>query len=366
MRIAQVSPLYERVPPRYYGGTERIVSYLTEELVEQGHEVTLFASGDSKTKARLVAGSELGLRLDPEAADYNPYHVLQLEQVMQEAEAFDIIHFHTDYPHFPLSRRLQTANVTTFHGRLDLPDLVPVFREFSDTPVISISNSQKEPLPWMNWQDTVYHGLPIDLYRQGNGDGGYLAFLGRICPEKRLDRAIEIAKRTNIRLKVASKVDVADQEYMDTNIRPLLDHPLIEFLGEIGHDEKQKLLGGASALLFPIDWCEPFGLVMIESMACGTPIIAYRAGSVPEVIDHGVTGFIVENIDESVEAVKNIQDLDRNRCRQVFEGRFSSARMAADYLKTYRKLIAIKNNVNLHGDNGNGSISSESSPRRLS
>jgi len=218
----------------------------------------------------------------------------------------------------------------------------------------------------MNWQDTVYHGLPIDLYRQRNGDGGYLAFLGRICPEKRLDRAIEIAKRTNIRLKVASKVDVADQEYMDTNIRPLLDHPLIEFLGEIGHDEKQKLLGGASALLFPIDWCEPFGLVMIESMACGTPIIAYRAGSVPEVIDHGVTGFIVENIDESVEAVKNIQDLDRNRCRQVFEGRFSSARMVADYLKTYRKLIAIKNNVNLHGDNGNGSISSESSPRRLS
>ena len=216
----------------------------------------------------------------------------------------------------------------------------------------------------MNWQDTVYHGLPIDLYRQGNGEGGYLAFLGRICPEKRLDRAIEIAKRTNIRLKVASKVDAADQEYMDTNIRPLLDHPLIEFLGEIGHDEKQRLLGDASALLFPIDWCEPFGLVMIESMACGTPVIAYRAGSVPEVIDDGVTGFIVENIDESVEAVKNIQDLDRNRCRQIFEGRFSSARMAADYVKTYGKLIAIKNNANPQSDNG--FIASESTPRRMS
>jgi glycosyltransferase involved in cell wall biosynthesis len=317
---------------------------------------SLYLRVATRKQRRLVAGSEVGLRLNPETADYNPYHVLQLEQVMQEAEAFDIIHFHTDYPHFPLSRRLQTANVTTFHGRLDLPDLVPMFREFSDSPVISISNSQKEPLPWMNWQETVYHGLPIDLYRQGNGEGGYLAFLGRICPEKRLDRAIEIAKRTNIRLKVASKVDAADQEYMDTNIRPLLAHPLIEFLGEIGHDEKQKLLGGAGALLFPIDWCEPFGLVMIESMACGTPVIAYRAGSVPEVIDDGVTGFIVESIDESVEAVKNIQDLDRNRCRQIFEGRFSSARMAADYVKTYRKVIAIKNN--LHSDNGNGFISS--------
>ena len=227
-----------------------------------------------------------------------------------------------------------------------------MFREFSDTRVISISNSQKEPLPWMKLARHCYHGLPIDLYRQGNGEGDYLAFLGRICPEKRLDRAIEIAKRTNIKLKVASKVDTADQEYMDTNIRPLLDHPLIEFLGEIGHDEKQRLLGGASALLFPIDWCEPFGLVMIESMACGTPVIAYRAGSVPEVIDDGVTGFIVENIDESVEAVKNIQDLDRNRCRQVFEGRFSSSRMAADYVKTYGKLIAIKNNVNPQSDNG--------------
>jgi glycosyltransferase involved in cell wall biosynthesis len=340
MRIAQVSPLYERVPPRYYGGTERIVSYLTEELVSQGHEVTLFASGDSSTKARLIAASERGLRLDSEAEDYLAYNVLQLEQVLEQADAFDIIHFHIDYIHFPFSRRSQTASVTTLHGRLDRPELIALFRKFDDLPVISISNAQRGPLPTIKWQGTVYHGLPLDLYRQGRGLGDYLAFLGRISPEKRVDRAIEIAKRAKARLKIASKVDPADREYMETKIRPLLDDPLIEFIGEIERDEKEKFLGEAHALLFPIDWSEPFGLVMIEAMACGTPVIAYRDGSVPEVIDPGLTGFVVESIEESLDALDKIQHLDRNRCRQVFEQRFSTARMADDYLRIYERLLS--------------------------
>ena len=339
MKIAQVSPLAERVPPIGYGGTERIVAYLSDELIRQGHELTLFASGDSVTEGKLVAGSDRALRLNSAVVDPLAYDVLQLEQVLQQAEAFDIIHFHTGYLHFPTFRRQQTPNVTTFHGRLDVPDLQHIFSELADQRVISISNSQREPFPHMNWQGTVYHGIPLDLYKPGQGRGEYLAFLGRISPEKRVDRAIEIAKRVNMKIKIAAKIDNADREYMETKIRPLLDDPLVDFVGEFNREEKQKFLGDAYALLFPIDWPEPFGLVMIESMACGTPVIAYRAGSVPEVIDPGITGFIVESMEEAVRALEKVQHLDRKRCREVFERRFSSSRMAQDYLKIYERVL---------------------------
>jgi glycosyltransferase involved in cell wall biosynthesis len=339
MRIAQVAPLYERVPPLYYGGTERIVSYLTEELIKQGHEVTLFASGDSLTKGRLIAPCKRSLRLDPDREVPLVYHVLQLDQVFHNAASFDIIHFHLDYLHFPFARRLGRPNVTTLHGRLDLPDLVRLYEEFTDVPVVSISNSQRSPLPSINWQGTVYHGIPSDLYDLKRSQGTYLAFIGRISPEKRVDRAIEIARRANIKLKIAAKVDPVDKHYMETKIRPLLDHPLVEFIGEIGEKEKPEFLGNAFALLFPIDWVEPFGLVMIEAMACGTPTIAFRRGSVPEIIDGGVTGFVVENIEESLAALAKVQRFDRVRCRRVFEERFSASRMTADYLKTYERLI---------------------------
>jgi len=339
MKIAQVSPLAERVPPIGYGGTERIVAYLSDELIRQGHELTLFASGDSLTKGLLVAGSDRALRLNSKIEDPLAHDAFQLEQVLQQAEAFDIIHFHTGYSHFPTFRRQRTPNVTTFHGRLDIPDLNRLFSECADQCVISISNSQREPFPHMNWQGTVYHGLPLDLYRPGEGQGDYLAFLGRISPEKRVDRAIEIAKRVNMRIKIAAKIDNADREYMETKIRPLLDDHLVDFVGEFNREEKEKFLGDAYALLFPIDWPEPFGLVMIESMACGTPVIAYRAGSVPEVVDPGVTGFIVESIEEAVRALEKVQYLDRKHCREVFEQRFSSARMAADYLKIYERCL---------------------------
>jgi glycosyltransferase involved in cell wall biosynthesis len=339
MRIAQVAPLYERVPPVYYGGTERIVSYLTEELINQGHELTLFASGDSLTKARLIAACDRSLRLNPDCIDQLAYHFLQLEQVFQQALSFDIIHFHNDYLHYPFSKRLDMPSVTTLHGRIDLLDLVPLYREFTDVPVVSISNNQRSPLPWINWQGTVYHGLPQDLYELKKNQGTYLAFLGRIAREKRVDRAIEIAKRANMTLKIAAKVDPSDQDYMEREIRPLLDHPVIDFIGEIGEDEKSEFLGNAYALLFPIDWVEPFGLVLIESMACGTPVIAFWQGSVPEVIDHGKTGFIVKNIDQAVDALEQVQHFNRERCREIFEERFSAKRMAADYVKIYERLI---------------------------
>jgi glycosyltransferase involved in cell wall biosynthesis len=342
MKIAQVAPLYERVPPISYGGTERIVSYLTEELIRQGHELTLFASGDSLTKGRLVATCDRALRLNPDYVDPMAYNFLQLEQLFQHAHSFDIIHFHIDYLHFPFSRRVEVPNVTTLHGRLDIPDLVPLYREFSDMPVVSISDAQRNPLPWINWQGTVYHGLPLDLYEFKNGQSGYLAFLGRISPEKRVDRAIEIAKLVNMKLKIAAKVDAADRDYMEKEIRHLLDHPLVEFVGEVGEDEKRKFLGDACALLFPIDWSEPFGLVLIEAMACGTPVVAFRRGSVPEVIDDGVTGFVVESTEESARALDQIQDFDRKRCRQVFEERFSVERMARDYLDIYERLLTTK------------------------
>jgi glycosyltransferase involved in cell wall biosynthesis len=339
MRIAQVAPLFESVPPKYYGGTERVVSYLTEELVRQGHEVTLFASGDSETKARLVAACRRSLRLDKHCVDQLAHQILMLEHVFQRADEFDIIHFHVDYLHFPLSRREPVAHVTTMHGRLDLPDLVPLYQEFRDMPVVSISNVQREPLPWANWKATVYHGIPADMYRFRGEPGSYFAFLGRISPEKRVDRAIEIAKRVQFPLKIAAKVDRVDENYFESVIKPLLHHPLVEFVGEIGDGEKDEFLGNGYALLFPIDWPEPFGLVMIEAMACGTPVIAYRSGAVPEVMEQGHTGFIVEELEDAVEAARRVSELSRRRCREVFEKRFTSTRMAEDYVQLYRRLI---------------------------
>lgn len=338
MRIAQVAPLYESVPPKYYGGTERVVSYLTEELVRQGHDVTLFASGDSETKAHLVAACRRSLRMDKHCVDRLAHHMLMLENVVQRAAEFDIVHFHTDYLHFPLSRREQITHVTTLHGRLDLPDLVPVYQEFREMPVISISNGQREPLPWANWQATVYHGLPADMYQFRDKTGTYLAFLGRVSPEKRVDRAIEIAKQVGIPLKLAAKVDRVDKDYFETVVEPLLRHPFVEFVGEIGEGEKEEFLSNAYALLFPIDWPEPFGLVIIEAMACGTPVIAYRGGAVPEVMEEGHTGFIVEGLEDAVDAVRRVPELSRKRCREVFDHRFTAARMAHDYVQVYERL----------------------------
>jgi glycosyltransferase involved in cell wall biosynthesis len=340
MRIAQVAPLYESVPPKYYGGTERVVSYLTEELVHQGHEVTLFASGDSVTKAHLVAACRRSLRLDKHCVDQLSHQILVLEHVFQRATEFDIIHFHVDYLHFPLSRRQPITHVTTLHGRLDIPDLVPLYQEFRDMPVISISNMQREPLPWANWQATIYHGIPADMYRFRGEPGRYLAFLGRISPEKRVDRAIEIAKRVQIPLKIAAKVDPVDKKYFKREIEPLLGNPLVEYFGEIGDGEKNEFLGNAYALLLPIDWPEPFGLVIIEAMACGTPVIAYRGGAVPEVMEEGHTGFIVEALEDAVRAVRRVPELSRKRCREVFEQRFSSTRMAHDYVQVYKQLVS--------------------------
>ena len=339
MRIAQVSPLYESVPPKLYGGTERVVSYLTEELVRQGHEVTLFASGDSVTAARLVPCCPTALRLDPHSVDTLAHHVVMLERVFSQARRFDVVHFHIDYAHFPLSRRHHTPHVTTLHGRLDLPDLVPLYREFDEMPVVSISNSQRLPLPWVKWLATIPHGLPVDLYPFREGPGEYLAFLGRISPEKRLDRAIEIARRLGIPLRIAAKVDRMDREYYEKEIVPLLRDPLVEYLGELGEAEKAEFLGGAYALIFPIDWPEPFGMVMIESMACGTPVVAWRHGSVPEVIEPGVSGYVVEDLDQAVEATRCVAKLSRRRCRESFEARFTAERMARDYLDLYRQLL---------------------------
>jgi glycosyltransferase involved in cell wall biosynthesis len=339
MKIAQVAPLYESVPPKYYGGTERVVSCLTEELVRQGHEVTLFASGDSVTNARLVAPCRRALRLDKHCLDRLAHHILMLELVLKESPRFDIIHFHIDYLHFPLLRRQGAPYLTTLHGRLDIPDLVPLYQEFSEIPVVSISDAQREPLPWLNWLGTVYHGLPEDLYRFRESPGKYLAFLGRISPEKRVDRAIEIAKRIGMEIKIAAKIDHVDREYFEEIIAPLIKDPLVEYVGEIGDGEKDEFLGNAYALLFPIDWPEPFGLVMIEAMACGTPVIAYRSGSVPEVIDDGVTGFIVAGVEDATKAAERISTLSRKRCRELFEQRFVASRMAEDYVAIYQRLI---------------------------
>jgi glycosyltransferase involved in cell wall biosynthesis len=339
MRIAQVAPLYESVPPKNYGGTERVVSYLTEELVRQGHEVTLFASGDSVTKARLVAVCPRSLRLDKHCLDQMAHHLVMLEHVFRCATEFDMVHFHVDYLHFPLSRREPITHVTTLHGRLDLPDLIPLYREFRSMPVISISNGQREPLPWANWQATVHHGVPANLYRFREEPGSYLAFLGRISPEKRVDRAIEIASRAGMPVKIAAKIDRVDKDYFESVIAPLLHNSLVEFVGEIGDGEKDEFLGNAYALLFPIDWPEPFGLVMIEAMACGTPVIAYRSGAVPEIMEEGRTGFVVDGLEDAVEAVQRVRELSRKRCREVFEKRFTATRMARDYVQVFERLI---------------------------
>jgi glycosyltransferase involved in cell wall biosynthesis len=279
--------------------------------------------------------------------DQLAHQILMLEHVFQRAPEFDIVHFHVDYPHFPLSRRQPITHVTTLHGRLDIPDLVPLYREFRDMPVISISNTQRAPLPWANWQATVYHGVPTDMYQLHEEPGTYFAFLGRISPEKRVDRAIEIAKRVGMPLKIAAKVDPVDQEYFESVINPLLRDPLVEFVGEIGKGEKGDFLGNAYALLFPIDWPEPFGLVMIEAMACGTPVIAYRSGAVPEVIDEGRTGFIVKGLENAVEAVRHVPELSRKRCRAVFEQRFTATRMAHDYVQVYERLIHRKFSIRI-------------------
>jgi glycosyltransferase involved in cell wall biosynthesis len=331
--------LAESVPPAAYGGTERVVAYLTEELVRLGHDVTLFASGDSRTSARLVPVVPRALRLDPDCRDTLAPHVVMLEQVRRAASQFDLIHFHIDYLHYPLSRQLGYAQVTTLHGRLDLPELQPLYHEFAETPVISISHAQRRPLPQANWVGTVHHGLPPDLFHHSRGPGEYLAFLGRISPEKRVDRAIEIARRVGMRLRIAAKVDVVDRTYFVDEIAPLIDPPFIEYIGEIADAEKQTFLGGAAALLFPIDWVEPFGLVMIEAMACGTPVVAWRAGSVPEVLSDGVSGFIVDSMEDAVAATRRAIALDRRACRHAFDARFTAARMAADYVEIYQRLI---------------------------
>ena len=339
MRIAQVAPLYESVPPKTYGGTERVVSWLTEELVRLGHEVTLFASGDSMTTARLVPCCPESLRLSTDCIDHMAHHFVQLEKVLQEKDEFDLIHFHTDYLHFPISSRKDYVSVTTLHGRLDIPDLVPLYEIYAHMPVISISHAQRDPLPHLNWQGTAYHGFPPETYKPYAKPGKYLAFLGRTSPEKGLDKAIDIAKKLGVPLKVAAKIDKADQDYFDSCIKPALDAKDIEFLGEIGYPDKNKFLGEAMALLFPICWPEPFGIVMIEAMACGTPVIAYPFGSVPEVMREGISGFTVADLEGAVEAVKKIDQLDRKQIRKYFEQRFTAARMTQDYLRIYERVL---------------------------
>lgn len=343
MKIAQVAPLCESVPPALYGGTERVVSWLTEELVRQGHEVTLFASGDSNTSADLVSVYSKALRLS-NCVDMLTPHVLLVEEVARRAEQFDVIHFHIAQVHLPVARRLSTAHITTLHGRLDLPELGPFYREFDDVPLVSISDAQRAPLPHANWVGTVHHGLPRDALSFEPRPRGYLAFLGRISPEKRADRAIAIAKACGLPLRIAAKVDPADAAYFETHIRPLLDDPVVDYIGEIRDAEKNDFLGGAKALLFPIDWPEPFGLVMIEALACGTPVIAFKGGSVAEVLEEGVTAFLVESVDDAVAAVGRLDTLDRRRCREEFERRFSVDRMAKHYVALYDQAITRQRN----------------------
>jgi glycosyltransferase involved in cell wall biosynthesis len=342
MRIAQVAPLYESVPPRLYGGTERVVSYLTEALVELGHEVTLYASRDSLTTASLRQVCDKALRLDKSSMDPLANHVYLAERVFQEAGDFDLIHSHIDYLGFPLWRRMQTPRVTTLHGRLDIPNLCRLYREFDDEPLVSISDHQRLPLSWAGWQATVYHGLPENLYRFHTQPGEYLAFLGRISPEKGVELAIEVARRSGLPLKIAAKVDKVDLSYFETTIKPLLEQADVEWIGEIGDAEKDEFLGNALALIFMIDWPEPFGLAMIEALACGTPVIARSRGSVPEVIRDGIDGFVINEVEEAVKAVGNISRLSRKQCRQAFKNRFTSTRMAKDYVAVYEQLIYAK------------------------
>jgi glycosyltransferase involved in cell wall biosynthesis len=340
MKIAQIAPLMESVPPRLYGGTERIVSYLTDELVRLGHEVTLFASADSVTAAKLVSCASIALRLDSNVRDPIPYYMLMLDRVRKLAEEFDILHFHIDQFHFPLFAQMADCTITTLHGRQDLPDLKPLYIGFSEMPLVSTSKDQQRPVATANFVATVHHGIPTNLHAPiYNPRGGYVAFLGRISPEKRPDRAIRIARALGIPLKIAAKIDKVDESYFREKIEPLLKDPGVEFIGEINERSKTKFLGEAQALLFPIDWPEPFGLVMIEAMACGTPVLAFGRGSVPEIVDQGVTGAIVDTMDEAVRILPRVIALDRRAVRRRFEQRFSSVRMAKDYVAVYRSLL---------------------------
>ncbi|MGH7728754.1 MAG: glycosyltransferase family 4 protein [Vulcanimicrobiaceae bacterium] len=340
MRIAQVAPLTESCPPKLYGGTERVVAYLTEELVRAGHEVTLFASGDSQTSARLVPCCRRALRLDPVKESALAHHMIMLNRVRERAAEFDLVHVHLDYLHFPVFAARGIPVLTTQHGRLDVPGLAAVFDEFKDLPMVSISDAQRLPVPTASWLATVHHGLPRERFRLAGGEGGYLAFIGRISPEKRPDRAIAIARRVGMPLRIAAKIDDADRAYFERTVAPLLDDPLVEFIGEIGEAEKQAFIGEASALLFPIDWPEPFGLVMIEAMACGTPTIAFRCGSVEEIIEDGRSGWIVDSVAEAVAAVPRALALERATVRASFEARFTAEQMTRAYLALYRALIA--------------------------
>ena len=344
LRIAQVAPLSESVPPKLYGGTERVVATLCDELVRQGHEVTLFASGDSCTSATLVESCPTSLRLNA-SPDPLSVHLHMIEKVVQRATEFDIVHFHIAPLHFSVARRLGVPHVTTVHGRLDLPVVAPLYSEFSDIPLVSVSDVQRDPLPLLKWVSTIYHGLPGRDLPFHPEPGSYLAFLGRIAREKRPDRAIAIAKACGCPLKIAAKVDPADVGYFESEIKPLLDDPLVEFIGEISETEKGEFLGRARALLFPIDWPEPFGLVMIEALACGTPVVAFRGGSVGEVVEHGVTGFVVDDLDQAITAARQVDALDRRVCREAFDERFSATRMTDDYVQVYSRLVAGMANV---------------------
>ena len=350
MKIAQVAPLIESVPPRLYGGTERIVSYLTEELVGLGHDVTLFASGNSITGAELVPCCTRALRLDPTVRDTIPHFMLMIDKVRERAEEFDVLHFHVDLFHFPLFRSLAARTLTTLHGRQDLGDLKPFYSRFGEMPLVSISNDQRKPLPHANFVATIHHGIPSGLHPPSLKQGSYLAFLGRISPEKRPDRAIRIARAAGVPLKIAAKVDKVDEDYFRNDILPLIDGPGVEFIGEINERQKTKFLGEAAALLFPVDWPEPFGLVMIEAMACGTPVLAFRCGSIPEIIEDGVTGKVVDSEEEAVAALPAVFSYDRRAVRRRFEERFTTARMAKDYVGIYRRLL--KNHTS-HGKTQN-------------
>jgi glycosyltransferase involved in cell wall biosynthesis len=340
MKIAQVAPLYESVPPKFYGGTERVVYYLTEELVRLGHDVSLFASGDSKTSAKLIADVPEALRLKQECCeDMLAPHIVQLENIMERANEFDIIHFHNDYLHFPFTNNLKVPHLTTLHGKLTIPELQLIYNKFPNQPVVSISNDQRKPLPQANFVGTVYHGLPENLFSAGDGEENYFAFLGRISPEKGCDRAIEIAIATNTPIKIAAKIDKADETYFEEKIKQLFNNALVTYIGEIDEKQKREFLGKAKALLFPIDWNEPFGIVLIEAMACGTPVVAWNMGSVPEIIEDGRNGFIVSSLEEAISAVDKLSFLKRSTVRKVFEEKFTAKRMATDYLKVYDDLI---------------------------
>jgi glycosyltransferase involved in cell wall biosynthesis len=341
LRIAQVAPLFERVPPRLYGGTERVVSYLTEALVALGHDVTLFASGDSETSARLVTACPRALWRDADVRETLPHHVRLMELVFSDVSRFDVIHFHNDYLHFPLVRRHRCPSLTTLHGMVHPHDLRALFEEYRDVPLVSISDNQRRPLPDANWLGTVYHGLPREAFTFSERPGRYLVYLGRMSPEKRVDRAIEIAKRSFHLLKIAAKIYPEEQKYFDDTLAPLIADaaPFVDFVGEIDDRGRQQLLAGAAGFVFPIEWPEPFGLVMIEALACGTPVIAWRRGSVPEVLQHGVTGYIVDSIDEAVAAVHALDRIDRKTCRRIFDERFDASRMAADYVSLYGRVV---------------------------